>query len=93
MVEAAKLFRVRSNQPFLFWCLRAYCSLPLPDYWNKFYDPEMRMEIFMSMKNNVRITVHPCFTYITDLIECVKKVAKAEPAKFAYISTRMTLND
>jgi len=47
----------------------------------------------VSMKDNIRITVRPCFTYISETIEHIKKVFKENAEKFVYVSTRMTLND
>jgi hypothetical protein len=93
MVEAAKLFNVKSTEPYLFWLLRLYCALPLPDYWNKTYDPAVQMEIFHSLQDNVRISVKPCFSYIQGLVNNLKETTKSNPEMRQMASTKIKLSD
>lgn len=93
LIEAARLFNVRSTQSFLFWILRAYCGLPLPDYWNKMFDTNMHREIYYNSCYDVKISVRPCFFYILDLMNYVKQEAIRDKDSFLHFSNKMTLCD
>ena len=92
IVEAARLFNVKSNQPHIFWALQAYVTLPLPEYWAQFYDPQNQIEVYYSLHENVRITARPCYSYIMDLILNLYEEQKEKP-EMAATTTKVILCD
>jgi hypothetical protein len=93
MVEAARLFNIKSTEPYLFWCLRTYVSLPLPEYWTKIYDPQLQVEIYHSVQDNVRISVRPCYAYIQGIITNLREYTKNDRDFRQGQSSKMTLQD
>ena len=93
IIEAAKLFNVRSTQAFLFWPLRAYCGLPLPEFWTKGFDTNLHREIYHNTCYDVKISVRPCYFYVLELINYLKQEAIRDKDSFLHFSNKITLCD
>jgi len=93
MIEAARLFNVKSTQAYLFWILRAYCGLPLPEYWSKVFDTNLHREIYYNSCYDVKISVRPCYFYVLELVNYVKHEVIRDKESFLNFSNKMSLCD
>jgi hypothetical protein len=84
---------VRSSQAHLFWTLRAYCGLPLPEYWTKMYDTNMHREIYYNSAHDVKISVKPCYFYILELVNYIRQESMKDRDGFLNASNKLTLCD
>lgn len=93
MMNAAKIFGVSPSEAALFWALRVYASMPLPELWVKNFDPEKRVQLYVDLQTGAKLTVHPCFLWVKDIISYLRELLKKDPSKAFGTSSRMIFQD
>ena len=93
LVESARLFDVKFYECYLFWILRYYCCIPLPEFWNKSYDPILNHEIYCNTTNNMKITIHPAFLYISTVIQTIRSLYRENQSEYCRTSGKLALKD
>lgn len=93
MIAAAKLFLVQPQESYLFWALRAYISMPIPDFWTKEFNHATDSYIYKDLQTNSRLSVHPCYNWIKELIQFLRKQYKEHRGESMIVSSKMIFRD
>ena len=93
MLNAAKLFEIRDHEHYLFWTLRVYVAMPLPEFWKKTFDQTTLNVVFADLQTNTRLTVHPCFLWIKEIIQFLRSKFKDNKEEYLAVSSKIRLQD
>ena len=73
--------------------MRTYASMPLPELWTKTFDPEQETNVYMDLRTGAKLTVHPCFLWVKDVISYLRELAKNDLQLPFSATSRMTFHD
>lgn len=84
---------VNPYETYLFWPLRAYVSMPLPEYWVKEFDKISESYVYRNLQNNSKLSVHPCYSWIKEIIQFLRSKLKEHRDEFLLMPQKMVFRD